>query len=129
VAATLNFEVRPSLAYDSAGKLWVAWEEGSELWGKDFGALKKKGNPLYAAGRTLGVKVLDPSGKWFAAPDIAPAIAGPGYDPYWFETGSKPKKPAPLGKLGRGAVAPGFPRLASDSQGRVWLAFRGRNPG
>src|SRR5262249_13194434 len=48
VAATTRFEARPSVAYDAKGRLWVAYEEGPELWGKDYGALAPdKGNPLY----------------------------------------------------------------------------------
>src|SRR5207244_1257586 len=62
VAATLAFEVRPSLAYDPDGRLWIAYEMSGDQWGKDFGALKRKGIPLYeaqnAGGRSLAVKVL-----------------------------------------------------------------------
>src|SRR6185437_11517780 len=131
VAATLNFEVRPSLAYDSGGRLWVAYEESGELWGKDFGGLKKKGNPLYSSGRTLEIRVLDPSGKWFLPPDIETAISGPGYNKRFLEMGSKihAHLANPRGKLVRGATAPCFARLAADAQGHVWLAFRGRPNG
>ncbi len=75
VAATNNFEVRPSLAYDHDGQLWVAWEQSGELWGKDFGALKKLGIPLYQSGRSIGVKVRKVDGSW-AKPvgDFANAI-------------------------------------------------------
>ncbi len=41
VAASLRQEVHAAVAYDPAGRLWVAWEEGPEKWGKDFGALAK----------------------------------------------------------------------------------------
>src|SRR5215213_1687734 len=42
-----RFEARPSIAYDPAGRLWIAYEEGPELWGKDFGALDDSdGQPL-----------------------------------------------------------------------------------
>lgn len=132
VAATLNYEVRPSLAFDAAGRLWVAWEQSGELWGKDFGALKKKGIPLYGGGRTLGIKVLDPSGKWFTPPDVASAGGGPGLNPYVFNTGSKPRIVPKLSAgpaRARGGVAPCYPRLAVDTQGHVWLAFRARQWG
>src|SRR5262249_20357062 len=65
VAASLLFEVRPSLAYDGKGRLWIAYELSGDEWGKDWGALKKKGVPLYQMGRMLDVKVMDGEGKWF----------------------------------------------------------------
>src|SRR5262249_3945076 len=34
VASSSRFEARPSIAYDPAGRLWIAYEEGPELWGK-----------------------------------------------------------------------------------------------
>src|SRR5205814_10501797 len=74
VAATLAFEVRPSLAYDNQGRLWIAWEESGDQWGKDFGALKKKGIPLYQAGRTLGMRVLMEDGQWQSPPDVMEAM-------------------------------------------------------
>ena len=83
--------MRPSLAYDATGRLWIAWEQSGELWGKDFGALKKKGIPLYGGGRTVGLKVLDASGKWFTPPDVASAVAAAG----------------PLDVLVNGSVLPG----------------------
>src|SRR5262249_38230788 len=50
VATSSKFEARPSLAYDPQGRLWVAYEEGPERWGKDYGALVPgEGEPLYSA--------------------------------------------------------------------------------
>src|SRR5207302_9562908 len=48
IAATSKLQARPSCAYDLAGRLWIAYEEGPEQWGKDYGALApNKGHPLY----------------------------------------------------------------------------------
>jgi len=47
VAGTLKAEMRPSLAYDKEGRLWVAYEEASERFGKDWGAYEKTGRSLY----------------------------------------------------------------------------------
>src|SRR5262249_41630708 len=48
VAGSARFEARPSLAYDAKGRLWIAYEEGAEKWGKDYGALDADdGSPLY----------------------------------------------------------------------------------
>ena len=50
IAASPKFEARPSIVYDPAGRLWIAYEEGPEKWGKDYGALvPAAGNPLYNA--------------------------------------------------------------------------------
>ena len=35
IAASATYEAYPSIAYDPAGTLWVAYEEGGERWGKD----------------------------------------------------------------------------------------------
>lgn len=131
VAATLNFEVRPALAYDGQGDLWIVWEQSGENWGKDFGGLKKTGIGIFSGGRSLGAKVLRNGTEWLQPPEIvsAPALpAGKGK--------GKGKGKAQAAKSGdarpRGArqqLAPCFPRLATDAQGRVWLAFRGRPPG
>ena len=39
IATSSRFEARPSIAYDAKGRLWIAYEEGPEQWGKDYGAL------------------------------------------------------------------------------------------
>ena len=57
VAASLKQEVHASVTYDGANRLWVAWEEGPERWGKDFGSLAQKGASLYGGGRrTIAMK-------------------------------------------------------------------------
>jgi hypothetical protein len=129
VAATLAFEVRPSVVYDTSDRLWIAWEQSGDNWGKAFGALKKKGIPLYSGNRELGLKVLDSSGQWYQAPDPAEALLGT-QRAGGRQSTVQPGKPAqPIAKrdlrpqLG---VAPCFPRLFADSKGQVFLAFRGR---
>ncbi|MDZ4850470.1 MAG: hypothetical protein SGI77_14390 [Pirellulaceae bacterium] len=132
VAASLGFEVRPSLTYDSNGRLWIAYEYSGDQWGKDFGALKHKGIPLYQTGRSLGMKVLDKSGQWFTPEDVMQSmpdlqIAGGGGG-----KGKGKKQKAQVGPQTRSpvtAIAPTYPRLASDGQGNVWLAFRGKPGG
>ena len=62
VAATRNFEARPAVAYDGDRRLWLAWEQTRENWGKDFGgerplASEKQGVSLYLQ-RELKVRVL-----------------------------------------------------------------------
>src|SRR5262249_49369502 len=48
VAQSAKFEARPSIAYDPKGRLWMAYEEAPENWGKDYGYFAQdKGRPLY----------------------------------------------------------------------------------
>ncbi|MBI5684083.1 MAG: hypothetical protein HZC54_03290 [Verrucomicrobia bacterium] len=129
VAATLDFEVRPAVAYDGQGDLWIVWEQSGENWGKDFGALKKTGIGIFTGGRSLGSKVLRNGTEWLQPPPIvaAPAVvAGKG------KGKGKARAAKSAGARTQGArqqMAPCFPRLATDAQGKVWLAFRGRPPG
>ena len=59
VANSSNFEARPTLGVDSSGRAWVAYEERSEDWGKDFGKLPNpKGSGLYATS-AVKVRVVD----------------------------------------------------------------------
>lgn len=37
VAATPRYEAHVSVASDPAGRVWLAWDEAGENWGKDFG--------------------------------------------------------------------------------------------
>ncbi|MBM4080240.1 MAG: hypothetical protein FJ278_11120, partial [Planctomycetes bacterium] len=115
VAATLNFEVRPSLAYDGEGQLWVAWEQGDENWGKDFGPLKKQGIAIFQ-GRSLGVKVLRNRTEWLAPPDVMLAMPNlPRVGGRAGQAGKAAKAPPGKGQLQQ--AAPSFPRLATDAQG------------
>lgn len=123
VAASLNFEVRPSLAYDKTGLLWIAYEMSGDQWGKDFGALKKQGIPLYQSGRALGVKTLSPDGNWSIATGVMGAM--PGADRA--KAAARPVGRQPAGVMG--TIAPCFPRIATSDDGSVWLAFRGKPGG
>ncbi len=128
VAATLNFEVRPALAYDGQGDLWIVWEQSGENWAKDHGALKRFGIPIFGGGRTLGAKVLRNGAEWLQPPEILPApapAAGKGKS----RGKGKGTAASPIPRGVRQQVAPCFPRLAADANGKVWLAFRGRPPG
>ncbi|HEY2572835.1 MAG TPA: hypothetical protein VGH65_02160, partial [Verrucomicrobiaceae bacterium] len=63
VANTPDYESRASVAYDAAGRLWIAWEQSGPKWGKDWGAMDKEdGIGLYKE-RRIGLRVLD-HGVW-----------------------------------------------------------------
>ncbi|HEX3655041.1 MAG TPA: hypothetical protein VHV55_04510 [Pirellulales bacterium] len=67
VATSARFEARSALVCDSQDRVWIAYEEGNEQWGKDFASEKdfrKSGlakNPGYALyiDRIVKVKCLD----------------------------------------------------------------------
>jgi len=156
VAASAREEVHAAVTYDGAGRLWVAWEQGPERWGKDFGGLvKEKGAPLYGGGpRTVAVKCfegqrpLEPSG---ALPLLGQAAAGKAAAKPAGKAGAKPAGKGggkgggkAAGKAAAGKTAPkrksgqerpaqfgvpvSYPRLVTDAAGRVWLAYRARAP-
>jgi hypothetical protein len=109
LATTSRYEARPSLCYDGRGRLWVAYEEGPERWGKNFGALDEGGNPLYFA-RTVKVVCLD-NGKLSKPAAELPPLAQRGDSP---DTGQK------VEALPRYA----YPQIGIDGNGRVWLTYR-----
>lgn len=137
VAASTAQEAHAAVTYDGSQRLWVAWEQGPEQWGKDFGAMvqeQDRGAPLYGGGpRTVMVKCFDGAQAFAPQGELAdvlqPAAAKPGAK----------AKPAAKAKPGAGrkpgqerqaqAGAPiSQPRLATDSAGRVWLAYRSKTP-
>ncbi len=117
VAASAKAEMRPTASYDPAGRLWIAYEEGPEMWGKDWGALDKAGVGLQS-GRSVSVRVLA-DGR-VMMPAEAPTVAfGPGVRA--FRTGSGAAKPR------SGVLAQ--PVIACDPAGRVWLSVRSSRAG
>src|SRR5207244_2426809 len=128
VAASQQYEVRPSLAYDGDGRLWSAWEESAERWGKDFGAYESTGTALYQV-RNIGMKVFAGAKVLTPVAELGDVLPGPGGP----ARRTRVKLPDPdLFKqrdTGWEAHAPpmprnSFPRLASNSQGRIVLAYR-----
>ena len=137
-AATLNFEARSSLAYDAGGRLWVAWEESYKSWGKDFGAYETSGAGLYQ-NTWVGMKILEGDRVLETEDGLArvlethppsnPMNRGPGP-----ELSSFPMQPDPRlidGRAPSGTPYPrsraaktGYPRLAADASGNVFLAYR-----
>jgi hypothetical protein len=109
-----KFEARPSLCYDLQGRLWIAYEEGPELWGKDFGALDPSdGQPLYSS-RSVRVVCLVNGKMSRPAAELptstVPAPGGVQEAPAWprYET----------------AVRYAYPQIGIDGKGRVWLTYR-----
>ncbi len=108
LASSDRFEGRPALACDQNDRLWAAYEEGDEQWGKDYAStdgfrkVGLKSNPGFAlyVNRTLRVKCLV-DGQWKEPAGSLEEAFGD--------------------KLTRGKSVP---RLAVDRKGGVWLLLR-----
>ncbi len=111
IAGSPLFEARPSACYDAKGRLWIAYEEGPEKWGKDFGALAGDGNPLYNS-RSVRVVCLE-DGKLMEPVAELPTLPA---DPPRPDRG----KPVPFEKVPRYSN----PALGLDGKGRLWLTYR-----
>ena len=140
VAATPRYEAYPSLAYDATGRLWVAYEEGGSGWGKDFGAYDTGGIALYQ-GRSIRLLGMEPGGARVAmqadSGAVLPGIPNERVDSPGVQDQSENLDPDPAVAKNRrpSAAAPNkrsprnsYPRLAVDSSGRIWLAFRSAYP-
>jgi hypothetical protein len=113
VAATSRFEARPSACYDPQGRLWIAYEEGPEQWGKDTGALALKGNPLYSS-RSVRVVCLE-NGKLKRPVAELPTstVKNPGAQ----------KDAITVHKQETGTRY-AYPQIGIDGKGRVWVTYR-----
>jgi hypothetical protein len=102
IADSPAFEARPSVATDSTGRVWVAYEERTNNWGKDWGGHVQtgEGSNLYSAS-AVRVRCLDGKRRLDAPDPVAGALP-------------------PLRTFNS------FPRIATDRSGRVWLAYRHR---
>jgi hypothetical protein len=137
IAATLSFEVRPSLAFDPQNRLWIAYEISGAGWGKDYGLYDTTGIALYH-NHTIKVVCLIGNDLYSTNNDPATALPG-GPNVQIFEPSLPPPygaQPDPNLALNRQPGADiGFslkqdgpknshPRLAVDSGGTVYLEFR-----
>ena len=141
VAATARYEAYPSIAYDPSGKLWVAYEEGAEGWGKDFGAYETSGVAVYQ-GRAVRLLAMDSSGS-LQEPAGQPGMLMPAMPTHKMDArgrqdeqtewlmpdaeGAKNRRPSVTPPAMRGPKN-SLPRLTVDSSGRLWLAFRSAYP-
>jgi hypothetical protein len=112
VASSSRFEARPSICYDAKGRLWIAYEEGPEKWGHDYGALAEGGEPLYSS-RSVRVvclengKLMKPVAELPTSTVKAP-VAGVQQTTQNYER----------------ATRYAYPRLGLDGKGRLWLTYR-----
>jgi hypothetical protein len=141
VATSSRYEAYPSIAYDKSGRVWVAWEEGGEGWGKNFGAYDSTGVAVYQ-GRAIRLRAFDSEGRAFdTAADIGtvlPGVADRQVDSTTRQIDTEgwqaphpgnAKNRAPSAAT-QNVVAPrnSLPRLLVDSSGRVWVVVRSFHP-
>jgi hypothetical protein len=136
IAATVNFEGRSSLAYDSQNRLWIAYEVAGSRWGKDFGAYDTTGLPLYSS-HTIQIRCLLGNDLYTTLDDVARVLPGTPATHLFLPTtrGTLVTQPDPTlaqKRAPNAGVGPAagprnsFPRLATDPDGTVYLAFRQR---
>ena len=107
IATSARYEARAHVVCDAKDRVWIAYEEGDEQWGKDYAnatpekvPVKNLGFPLYLH-RTVKVKCLADGKLQQPAGDLDKAFAASG--------------------LARNKSCP---RLTVDEAGGVWLFLR-----
>ena len=140
VAASRKFEARASAAYDSRGRLWVAYEESFPGWGKDFGAYETSGSGLFQ-GNTVRVKVFEGRRPFVTAGSLDEAL---GKTPAIHPMNTRPdrpdrpvipysqqpnpalaeKRPASNVPYAWGHASKSYPRLVALYDGSIALAYR-----
>ena len=101
VTDTPRYHGSPSIAIDAEDRVWIAYDEAEENWGKDSGFLLRGGAGIYQS-RTSRVVVWNGS-EWLAPLDDVNRRFRPSVRRY-VQT----------------------PKLAPDSKGRMWLILRPR---
>ena len=106
VADSPKFEANPSITCDPSGRVWIAYQESDENWGKDFGNFweGKQGTALYSSMRIV-VRVLDRGNVLESKAAV---------DTEHVKTG----------KTGEARLRISFPRLVHERNGRLWLLYR-----
>ncbi|MDF1862066.1 MAG: hypothetical protein P1U87_17750 [Verrucomicrobiales bacterium] len=109
IASSDRYEARPELATSPDGKtLWIAYEDGMKLWGKDLGAeWRKKGGGLHHDRQLKVVKVDLESLAVEKVADITALLPDLVADPQ---------------SVGTGAID--VPEVVVDADGCPWLFFR-----
>ncbi len=135
-AATPLFEARASIAFDSGNRLWLAYENSTARWGKNFGLYDTSGTPLYEE-RNIRVKCFDGNSVFTTSSDLLNVMPGTPISPPHAprpKANRQPLAPNPnqaknrrpgqgVGPRGAGSLNT-LPHLVADSGGGIYLAFR-----
>lgn len=101
VTDTPRFHAHPSLAVDSLDRVWIAYDEAEENWGKDSGFLLTGGAGLYWS-RQIRFAIWD-GARWLQPRDELSSV---------------------IRHTVRRYIQ--WPRLVADSNGRIWVFLRPR---
>ncbi|HLJ12900.1 MAG TPA: hypothetical protein VKV15_00265 [Bryobacteraceae bacterium] len=96
VTGSNRYHAHPSLAVDKQNRLWIAYEQAPENWGKDVGFLFEGGSALYDA-RDVKLAIYA-GGRWLAPLRQPSEVAPPVMRDFLQQ-----------------------PRLVTDAGGRIWL--------
>jgi len=117
IATSARFEARPSLVFQN-DNLWIAYEEGPEKWGKDYGALDSNdGKPLYNERSVRVVGLQANGGKHQLVKPLATLPTSRCEPP------QLPFDAVKTNQFERTTRA-AHPQLGIDLNNRVWLAYR-----
>lgn len=123
VAAGPGFDVRASAAFDPKGRLWIAYETSRPGWGKDWGNHEESGVPLFQF-HNIALKCFDGNSAFTPSDRIEQALPMSPRELY-----NLPRAQSGTSTLGTGErPLNSFPRLAIDSNGAVFLAYRMGSP-
>jgi hypothetical protein len=134
-ASTPLFEAHGSIAFDAKNRLWLAYEVSSARWGKNYGAHDTSGSPLYDD-RNIRVRCFDGVTALATSSDLLNALPGTPIGSPKAPPPARRRDPAPPNPNAARNRRPGrhvaprtgplnsFPRLAIDTAGGVYLAFR-----
>ncbi len=128
VAASLQFEARPSIVFDGEDRLWVAYELAGKNWGKDNGAPYFINNEENTEGlyekRSVRVVCIDNDTYYNSSVPADNMIPKETRYSYFYNKGSKPKKyeiaNTPNHYLN-------CPVLFKDAENRIGLVYK-KNP-
>jgi hypothetical protein len=115
IIESARFEARPSGVFDTKDRLWIAFEEGPERWGKDYGALNNRdGQPLYDA-RSIKVICQGTDGKLYQPVAELPTIKV-----------EHPVLPFEAEKTHKyeSSTKYAYPKIGIDGKGHIWLTYR-----
>jgi hypothetical protein len=132
VAASDFFEAKSSIVFDQSNRLWVAYEQSADRWGKDWGTYDTTGIALYQS-HTIKLACFDEQNNaYITATDLDTVLPTPNTLPplqtpavaFPDQTIAQRRK-----QNGSSVGAPSgpkynFPRLAVDAGGQVYLAYR-----
>jgi hypothetical protein len=75
IATSDGFEARPSIVFDAANQLWVAYEVAGPLWAKDYSAYDTSGTPIFQ-NHSIDIRVVVGTNVYAAPDDVGRVLPG-----------------------------------------------------